>query len=563
MENAKQTFLQEALRACKQAFLYIVFFSCIVNILMLTVSIYMLEVMDRVFASHSLDTLLYLTIIALFALGILAILDFLRTRMLLFVSHWLDNKLSPEALFRSIDNLLKGNTYGAQALKDIATMKGFLTGPGMTAFLDSPWVPIYLFVIFLLHPYLGILGTIGAIMLFSLAVMNEKSVRGLILETNTHILQAQQSITLTLRNAESIQAMGMLPSIIRHWFSDNQKVLNAQALANKRSGLILAASKFIRLSVQILMLAFGAYLVVDNQLTSGSMLAASIILSRALAPIEQAMSVWNQFLGARQAYNRLNHYFEMPLHRSGEIALPTPKGHVSVENLSYIPPGPPGSQHYILRNIQFELNPGEILAIIGPSAAGKTSLARLLVGAWAPTIGNVRLDGADIYDWDRKDIGKHIGYLPQDVELFAGTVKTNISRMQEATDDTIIQAGMDAGVHDMILHLSDGYDTLLKESMQNLSAGQRQRIGLARALFGRPAFIVLDEPNSNLDTEGEVALITAMLQAKARKATVVFIAHRPGIVKIADKILVLQHGMMQLFGPSAEVLAKIQTAGNP
>lgn len=561
MEIQKPTFLKEALLACKHAFWYIVLFSCIVNILMLTVSIYMLEVMDRVFASHSLDTLLYLTLIALFALGILAILDYLRVRMLLFVSHWLDNKLSPEAIYRSIDTLLKGNTYGSQSLRDIATIKGFLTGAGMTAFLDSPWVPIYLFVIFMLHPYLGILGTIGAIILFSLALMNEKSVRGLVLESNTHVLQAQQRITLSLRNAESIQAMGMLPSIIHHWFKDNQKVLSTQALAQRRSGMILALSKFIRLTVQVLTLALGAYLVVDNQLTSGSMLAASIILSRALAPIEQAMTVWNQFLNARQSYDRLNRYFESPLHRSGEIALPTPKGHISVENLSYVPPGPRESQHYILRNIQFELNPGEILAIIGPSAAGKTSLARLLVGAWAPTIGNVRLDGADIYDWDRQDIGKHIGYLPQAVELFVGTVKENISRMKEATDTEIIQAGMDAGVHEMILHLPDGYDTLLNESMQNLSAGQRQRIGLARALFGRPAFIVLDEPNSNLDAEGEIALVSAMLQAKERKATVIFIAHRPGIVKIADKVLVLQQGMMQFFGPSQEVLSKVQQGG--
>lgn len=562
MDNQKKTFLQEAFYACKQAFMYVAFFSCIVNILMLTVSIYMLEVMDRVFASHSLDTLIYLTLIALFALCILAIIDFIRSRMLLFITHWLDNKLSPEALFRSVDTLLKGNTYGSQSLRDIAALRGFLAGPGMTAFLDSPWVPIYLFVIFLLHPILGIIGTLGAIILFFLAVVNEKSVRSLVLETNTSAIKAQHSISLTLRNAESIQAMGMLPAIIQHWFNDNQKVLTHQALANKRSGSILALSKFIRFTVQIMILAFGAYLVVENELTSGAMLAASIILSRALAPIEQAISVWNQFLNARQAYSRLNHYFEMPAHRSGEIALPKPKGHISVETVSYIPPGPPGSQRYILRNIQFELNPGEVLAIIGPSAAGKTSLARLMVGAWAPSGGNVRLDGADIYDWNREDIGKHIGYLPQDVELFVGTVKNNISRMKEASDEEIIQAGMDAGVHEMILHLPDGYDTVLDESMQNLSAGQRQRIGLARALFGRPPYIVLDEPNSNLDAEGEVALVTAVLQAKERGSTVVFIAHRPGIVKVADKILVLQQGCVQLFGPTAEVLSKLQAVSS-
>ncbi len=551
-------FLKEALLACKKAFLYVALFSCVVNILMLTVSIYMLEVMDRVFASHSLDTLLYLTIIALFALGILAIIDFLRARVLLFISHWLDNKLSPEALFRSIDNLLKGNSYGSQSIRDIATIRGFLAGPGMTAFLDSPWVPIYLLVIFLLHPYLGLLGLAGAIILLAFAIINERSVRTLVLDANTNALAAQHQIALTLRNAESIQAMGMLPSIIQQWFKENEKVLRLQALANKRSGLILACSKFMRFSIQVLVLALGAYLVVQNELTSGAMMAASIILSRALAPIEQAITVWNQFLGARQAYQRLHHYFEMPLHRTGDISLPAPKGHLAVETLSYIPPGPPGTQHYILRNIEFVLKPGEVLAIVGPSAAGKTSLARLLVGAWPPSGGNVRLDGADIYAWDRKDVGQYIGYLPQAVELFTGTVKSNICRMTNAPDSEIIQAGIDAGIHEMILHLPQGYDTELNESMQNLSAGQRQRIGLARALFKRPPFLVLDEPNSNLDADGELALVTALLQAKARGSTVIFIAHRPGLVKIADKILVLQQGMVQLFGPTEQVLAKLK-----
>ena len=556
--NTTEPVLKKAMRACRRAFWFVTFFSCIVNILMLTVPIYMLQVMDRVFASHSLDTLFYLTLIALFALAILAIIDFVRSRMLLFISHWLDNKLSPEALLRSVDTLLKGDTYGAQSIRDIATIRGFLTGPGMTAFLDSPWVPIYLLVIFMLHPYLGLLGTLGAIILFCFAILNEKSIRSLILESNTNAMTAQHYIALTLRNAESIQAMGMLSSIINRWFLENKKVLGIQSIANKRSGLILAGSKFTRLAIQVLVLGLGAYLVVNNQLTPGGMLAASIILSRALAPIEQAIGVWNQFLGTRQAYERLDHYFNLPSHRTGEIQLPTPKGHISVENVSYIPPGLPGTQRYILKNIQFELNPGEVLAIIGPSAAGKTSLARLLVGAWGPSAGNVRLDGASIYDWDRNEIGKHIGYLPQAVELFVGSIKLNISRMQDADDADVIQAGMDAGVHDMILHFPEGYDTMLTESMHNLSAGQRQRIGFARALFGRPPYIVLDEPNSNLDAEGEQALVVALLAAKARGGTVIFIAHRLGVIKIADKILLLKEGVLQLFGPSNEVMAKMK-----
>ncbi len=558
MEVKKQHFLKEALIACKKAFIYVAVFSCFVNILMLTVSIYMLQIFDRVFASHSHDTLIYLTVIAVFALAILSVLDFLRTRILLFISHWLDNKLSPEALHRSVDDLLKGQTYAPQSLRDIATIRGFLAGYGMLAILDAPWVPIYLFVIFLLHPYLGILGTIGAIILFTLAIINERTTRELVTEGNTNAMKAQYQISATLRNAESIQAMGMLPSIIKRWFGENQKLLTVQALANKRSGLILACSKFFRFTIQIFVLGLGAYLVVDNQLTSGSMIAASIILSRALAPIEQAISVWNQFLNARLAYKRLDDYFEKPLHRTGEISLPKPKGHVTVENVGYVPPGLPGMQRYILRNILFEIKPGETLAIIGPSAAGKTSLARLLVGAWAPTVGNVRLDGADIYAWERSEVGQFIGYLPQSVELFSGTVKANIARLKDASDEEVIKAGMEAGVHEMVLHLPDGYDTVINESMQNLSAGQRQRIGLARALFGDPPYIVLDEPNSNLDADGERALINALLRAKQRGATVVFIAHRPGIVKIADKVLVLREGVMQIFGPAEEVLAKLK-----
>lgn len=555
MEAPKSKFLKDAIQACKTAFWYVALFSCVVNILMLTVSIYMLQIFDRVFASHNYATLLYLTIIAVFALAILSVLDFVRSRILLFVSHWLDHKLSPEALHRSVENLLQGNTYAAQSLRDIAQVRGFLSGPGMLTIMDAPWVPVYLAVIFMLHPILGLLGTGGAIILALLAVINERITRPFVTTMNESSIKAQYHITSALRNAESIQAMGMLPEITQRWFTENEGVLKLHKQSSLRGGIIMAISKFFRFAIQILILGIGAYLVVTNRLTSGAMIAASIVLSRALAPIEQSIGVWNQFLTARQAYHRLEEYFQKPMLRTSDIDLPRPKGHIVVENVGFIPPN---TLSYVVRGINFEAFPGEILAIIGPSAAGKTTLARLMVGVWPPSVGNVRLDGADVFTWERSHIGKFIGYLPQNIELFAGKVKDNIARLrEEADDESVIQAAMDAGVHDLILHLPDGYDFIVKEGGQNLSGGQRQRIGLARAFFGKPQVLVLDEPNSNLDAEGELALMQSMIRAKERGMTVVFITHKPNIVQLADKILLLQHGAVQIYGGKNEVLAKL------
>lgn len=560
MPTKKAHFLKEALRSCNKAFTYVALFSCVVNILMLTVSVYMLQIFDRVFASHNSDTLIYLTIIAIFAIAILSVLDFIRARVLLYVSQWLDKKLSSEALNRSIDNILQGQVYGAQSLRDVGTIRGFLSGYGILAMMDTPWVPIYLFVIFLLDPWLGLIGVIGAIILFALAILNELATREMAANINTNSMKTQHHISSALRNAESIQAMGMMPEITRRWFLDNDLLLKLQTKMTGRSGTILAVSKFFRLTVQILMLGIGAYLVVSNRLTSGAMIAASIILGRALAPIEQSMTGWNQFMNARQAYRRLDEYYQLPKVRTVQIELPRPNGHLTVENVSYTPPG---IISYILRNIEFDLMPSEILAIIGPSGAGKTTLARLIVGAWRPTFGIIRLDEADIFTWDRASVGKYIGYLPQSVELFAGTVKENIARFTDADDAQIIEAGKYAGVHDMILRLPNGYDTVIGEAMMNLSAGQRQRIGLARALFGNPQLVVLDEPNSNLDAEGEFSLIKALQDAKLRGVTLIFIAHKPNVVQISDKILYLHEGVMKAFGASQEILNKLREAPQP
>lgn len=522
---------------------------------MLTVSLYTLQIFDRVFASHSYDTLIYLTFIAVFAISILAFLDYLRGRILLFISHWLDEKVSPEALLRGVDNLLQGKGYAAQSLKDIASIRSFLSSYGVLAIFDAPWVPIYIFVIFLLYPILGVVSLIGAIILFLLALVNEKITRQISLEVNDGVLKAQNQITATLRNAESIQAMGMLPDIIKKWFNENEKVLNLQTILNRRSGILLAISKFSRLAIQIVILALGAYFVINNKLTSGQMIAASIILSRALAPIEQSIAVWGQFMSVRQAYHRLNAYLEAPMVHASDTILPEPKGLLTVEKLNFIVPD---TSTYLLRGIQFFLQPGEMLSVIGPSGAGKTTLARLIVGVWPPSSGHVRLDNADVFTWNREEIGHYIGYLPQSIELFSGTVKDNIARMQiEVKDEEVIRAGQNAFVHDMILRLPNGYDTIIKEAGMNLSAGQRQRIALARALYGNPKLIVLDEPNSNLDEEGEKALENCILAAKQRNCTVVVIAHTPTLLNLSTKLLLLQEGQMIALGPTQETLEKL------
>ncbi len=522
---------------------------------MLTVSLYTLQVFDRVFASHSYDTLIYLTFFAGFAVAILSVLDYIRSRILLFISHWLDNKTSPEALNRSVDILLQGQSYPQQSLKDIAEIRNFLSGFGILSMMDAPWTPVYIFVIFLLHPLLGFISVLAVVVLFLFAYFNEKAIRKMSSDMGANIIREQNQIASTLRNAETIQAMGMLPNVIKRWFKENEQVLSQQDKINKRSGAFVAYSKFCRLFFSIAIIGVGGALVVDNQLTSGAMIAASIIMSRALAPIEQIISLWNQMIKARQAYLRLDSYFSIPKPRQGETNLPRPEGYLVLDNATLIAPM---GRNYILKGISFEIRPGDLLVIIGPSAAGKTSLARLLVGVWATYSGTVRLDGSEVYTWERSDLGQYIGYLPQSVELFNATVKENIARLKpDANDADIIQAAKDAFSHDIILRLPQGYDTVIAEASQNLSGGQKQRIALARAFYGNPQFIVLDEPSSNLDIEGLNALMNAINQAKKNKKTLVIVTHDSNLIKLANFILYLREGQTWLLGPADQVLAKL------
>jgi ATP-binding cassette, subfamily C, type I secretion system permease/ATPase len=555
MQMKKQSFLDQVVFTSRKAFGFVGLFSFFVNMLMLTVPLYMLQLFDRVLASRSYDTLLYLTLIAIVGLGVLALLDMARSRIMIRVSSWLDYVLSPVAIAKSADEILQGRTYGPQSLRDINSIRQFLGGTGVFALFDSPWVPVFLLVIFLLHPMLGVFALFGAIALFALALTNEIMTREPLSEANTKSIETLKQTDLAMRNAEVIQAMGMMPSIIERWYKKNAEVLSAQLEANNRASIILSSSKFLRLALQLLMLGLGAFFVVKGQLTPGAMIAASILLTRALAPVEQAIGAWKQLVAARQAYHRLEQHFQMESQRGAGIQLPTPKGLVTVEGMSFVPPG---QRHPILYNINYQFKPASMVAIIGPAAAGKSSMARLIVGAWKATTGSIRLDGADVYTWDRTDFGKHVGYLPQDVELFTGTVKENIARLGEPDDEAVIAAAQMAGVHELILRLPEGYDTMVDSSAYQLSGGQRQRIALARALYKQPKLLVLDEPNSNLDSQGEDALTAALVKMRELGSTIIVIAHRPHIVKHVDEIIVLNAGKIQFAGPRDQILKQMQ-----
>ena len=546
--------LRDAVKKCRFVLLAVAVVSLFVNVLMLTVPLYMLQIYSRVLVSRSEETLIYLSVVAVGALLVVAALDFTRSRILVHMSAWLENRLGPEVLPPAISQQLQSQTYGVQALRDVSQVRQFMASPGIFSLFDAPWVPVYLFVIYLLHPVLFTIAVIGAVMLFSLAMANELATRKPLREANAQNVGALRKTAAAARNAEVIEAMGLMPGITRRWLSDNQSALQQQMLASDRAGLILAASKFSRLVLQVTMLGVGGYLVLRYELTPGGMIAGSIILSRALQPVEQAIGTWKSLLAARSAYTRLDTFMTQMQQRPAEMALPQPQGHLNVEKVVFTPPG---GQKPVLKGVSFALAAGESLAIIGPSAAGKSTLARLIVGAWRPNHGAVRLDGADVYSWERVDFGRHVGYLPQDVELFEDTIEDNIARLGEPDPTAVVAAARQAGVHEMILRLPDGYRTQIGEGGALLSGGQRQRIGLARALYGGPRLIVLDEPNASLDSEGEDDLLRAMAMLKSDGATVVLIAHRPSMVSQVDKILFLRDGIIEMFGPRDEVLPQL------
>jgi len=553
-EKAPETVLSKALASCKQQLIAVALFSGVVNVLQLTVSLYMMQVFDRVLSSRSLDTLYYLTIIAMFALLVMAVLDGLRGQVMQRIASWVEGKAAPEAFIRAIESQLRGRPYRMEALRDLWMCRGWLGSPASLTMFDVPWVPIYLAVIFALHPVLGWIAFGGALILFVLTLANEWATGSLLRQASTAGMASQRRAESIVRNAEVIDSMGMAPAVLTRWREGLASSMPPQERAADRAAMLLSITRFFRLTVQVAVLGVAAWLVLEQQLTAGASIAASIIMGRALAPVEQMIGGWKQLVQARQAFRRLTGFMALPRIRPPGMALPEPTGRIAAERVTF---GFPGQPVAIIKGISFNLAAGESLAIIGPSAAGKTTLIRLLIGTLQASAGTVRLDGADVFTWQREDFGRYVGYLPQDVELFDGTVILNIGRMRDAEPQLVFEAAKLAGCHEMILRLPQGYDTEIGDGGQHLSGGQRQLIGLARAMFGNPHFVVLDEPNSNLDGDAEQALILGLEMLKSRGCTVVLVSHRPTLVQGVDKVLLMRDGAAEAFGPRAEVLKRL------
>lgn len=535
-------------------FVYAGFFSLFINILLLVPSIYMLQVFDRVLTSRSGETLAMLTVGALIALVVMGALDLIRSRLLAAAGIALDSMLGPKVLDGLLSNSAKlGSSDYVHGLRDVASLRAFLTGNGIISLFDAPWLPLYILLIFFFHPAMGITAIFGAAALVLLAYFNERVTRKPIENLQASSRVASRFIDSSLRNAEVVGALGMLGAITQQWEKQNRQVQEHQATVGQLAGRMGGVTKVARQAIQILMLCVGAALVIEQHVSGGVMMAATIILSRALAPVESMIASWKQMVDARSAFNRLDALLKEQHAKNEQTELPTPCGELSCERIVFTIPR---TDRPIIKGISFQISSGESIGMIGPSASGKSTLARLLIGLWHPTSGTVRLDGADISLWPRESLGPWIGYLPQDVELFPGTVAENICRMKELDSEAVIHAAQRANAHDMILRLPKGYDTPVGEGGAALSGGQRQRVALARALYGSPRLVVLDEPNANLDAEGESALVRAMNSLKKEGITVIVVSHRPSLLAGVDKLLVLREGTIEAFGPRNEVLAK-------
>ena len=548
--------LAAALRDVRQYFGFAALFSAAVNLLMLTPIIYMLQVYDRVVSSGSVPTLTMLTILMVCLLLAMGGFEWVRSMVMIGASNRLEQRLRQrisEATFNRA--LLSGGmTASAQPMNDLSQLRQYLTGASLFAFFDAPWVPIYLFVMYLFHPYFALCGVFAVCVMLVLALANEKTTSPKLQDANALNNSVNNQLTGSLRNAEAIAAMGMGKDLRARQEDGSERVLDLQSNASRRAGAFTSLSKSFRIIMQSLTLGLGALLALQQEISPGMMIAGSLLLGRALAPIDLLVGTWRGFSVARAQYNRLGELLEQLPPRPPPMPLPEPRGQLSVEGLFVLPPA---SQTFVVRNANFDLAPGEALGIVGPSASGKSSLARAMLGVWPSARGAVRLDGAEIFTWERDELGKHLGYLPQDIELFDGSIADNICRFGEQDSDAIVAAATLAGVHELILELPQGYNTMIGGGGGVLSGGQRQRIGLARAVYGDPCLIVLDEPNSNLDDQGEKALVEALERIKRRGSTIIVISHRTMVLQSMDKMLVLKEGATLNYGPRGQVLAAL------
>ncbi|MGV3573124.1 MAG: type I secretion system permease/ATPase [Ramlibacter sp.] len=529
--------------------------SFFVNLLLLAPALFMMQVFDRVLVSRSIDTLLVLLLGMAVALALGAVIDYVRNRLQGVVGNMVAEYLSPATASVVLAQAARRtHAPGAANLRDVNALRAVFSGQGLLAILDVPWVVIYVAVIWMAHPWLGIAAAISCAVMLGLALLNDRLTRGNIEALQSNAWKTNRYLEASVDNAEVVETLGMRDAVVNRWRRMNGAVTELQRPTAQRSVSMAALTRMFRQAVQVLLQALGAYVVITGEATPGVLVATTVLLGRALAPVEQVVGSWRVLAEGRHAFGRLAQLLSQQTTQAPRMALPAPTGRLVADSVVY---RPPGNDRLLLAGVSLQLAPGESLAVVGPSGAGKSTLVRVLSGLWRPTAGVVRLDGVDLAQWDREELGPHLGYVPQDVELFAGTVAENIARLGEVDSEAAVLAARRAGVHELILTLPDGYDTVIEPSGGLLSPGQRQRIALARALYGDPKLLLLDEPNSNLDGVGEQALADA-LQALRGKVTVIVVTHRGNLIQQMDKLLVLEAGKVKEFGRVAEVLARIQ-----
>jgi ATP-binding cassette subfamily C protein len=571
-KEKKENPFKIALEQCRSAFKITFVFAFIINLLMLITPLYSLQVLDRVIGSGNKETLLMLSLIIGFVYFIYTLLQIVRSFTLIKIGEWLDNHLSPLIFGHSISaSATKTNQGATQMLRDFQTVKTFLTSTGINTLFDAPWSLVYIVIIFMIHPYIGYVTIFGAVIIVGFAFFNAIATNKTLNESTEFSIKAMGMADIANRNAEAVEAMGMINNVRRNWAKFNKSSLAKQSVASYRNGVISNFSRFIRNLMQMAVTGVGAYVVVRSggqEMTTGGMIASSIIVGKALAPFDNAIGMWKSISSAMKSYKNINQSFENHVERDQSMPITHVDGRISIEGVSYAYTPAAKGQHaalpkYVLQDISCEIPAGEILAIIGASAAGKSTLAKMIVGVWKPSVGTIRLDGGDVYTWNRENFGEHVGYLPQGIELFSGTIKDNIARMSDKVDpEKVIETAKMCGAHEMILRFPEGYDTDIGLGGSNLSGGQRQRIGLARAFYGNPKVVVLDEPNANLDEAGELALAGALEEAKKRKITAIVISHRPSILSVVDKIMVIKDGRIISYGARDEVRDRIEMMQN-